>query len=171
MDQTELRVVLRERFNFTTREYMKHITPIFLTRALARATPEQKAENLAFGIQLKRTRRKNNDSDSAPTKSEVKVTFSPMPVAEIDLSQRPPEEDWTKFAGKGGTQYDPTQNLEFEILECFLRYGLPHGALDASPDPTRLQSGRERLPRTVLILRRHRRSSRNALPQRPAVNR
>ena len=41
IDQPKLRIMLRERFNFTTREFMKHITPIFMVRALARATPGQ----------------------------------------------------------------------------------------------------------------------------------
>lgn len=50
IDQRKLRIILRERFNFTTREWMKHIMPVFLTRALARAVPAQRTENLRFVI-------------------------------------------------------------------------------------------------------------------------
>lgn len=53
IDQVKLRVILRERFNFTTREFLKHLTPIFLSRALSRAKAQQRQENLAFEIELK----------------------------------------------------------------------------------------------------------------------
>ena len=130
IDQSELRVILRQRFNFTTREFMKHITPIFLTRALAGAKAEKCAANLSFGIELKRTRPKKDEDGGTKTKSEVKITFSPIPVVEIDLSTQPADEDWTQFAGKDGTPYDPRQDLECEVLECLLRLGLPDGTLD-----------------------------------------
>ena len=38
IDQTKLRVLLRQRFNFKTREYMKHIAPIFMVTELARCS-------------------------------------------------------------------------------------------------------------------------------------
>ena len=128
IDQVKLRVILRERFNFTTREFMKHIIPIFLTRALARATEQQKTANLAFNVRLKRTRKAKPGEESSP-KAEVKITFSPMPVVEVDLRGRPPEEDWSKFE-KPGVPYDPTQDMECEVLDSFLRHGLPDNALD-----------------------------------------
>ena len=115
---------------------MKHITPIFLTHALARATTEQRTENMSFGIQLKRTSKKKKAEDNETSKSEVKIMFSPIPVVEIDLSQRPPEEDWSKF-DKDGSPYDSTQNIECEVLECFLRHGLPDGALEAPVQPSK----------------------------------
>nr|POE85395.1 flap endonuclease gen like 1 [Quercus suber] len=120
----DLRVFLRERFHFGTREFLKHISPIFMVRALARATPEQRRENLKYKIELKRTRTvKPKDDEDPPVKPEVKITYSPLYNFQIDLS-RPPEEDWSKWMGKDGTPYDPTQDLDFEILDCFLRHGL-----------------------------------------------
>jgi holliday junction resolvase YEN1 len=129
MDQPQLRMFLRERFNFTTREWMKHIMPVHLARALARASPEQRLENLDFGIKLKKTRKKKGD-DFAALHAEVKITFSPLPRNEVDLSVQPPEEDWSKFTSKDGTPYDPLADLDCEVLECFLEHGLPEGSLE-----------------------------------------
>ena len=129
MDQPRLRIILRERFNFTTREFLKHIAPIYLTRRLVQVEPEQRDQNLELGIQLKRTRKKT-DEDDIDVRTEAKVTFSPMPLVEIDLSQQPPEEDWAKFTAKDGTPYDPTQSVECEVLCCFLNHGLQDGALE-----------------------------------------
>ena len=134
IDQVKLRVMLRQRFNFTTREFLKHIVPVFLTRALARATPEQKEENLPLSMQLKRTRKRKED-DETPEKAEVKITFSPIPLVEVDLRQQPPDEDWSVLAGKDGNPYDPTQKVECEILTCFVEHGLPNGLHDVSPVP------------------------------------
>lgn len=128
--QAVLRIILRERFNFTTREFLKHIAPVFVARRLARAESGQREENLELGIQLKRTRRKKEDGEDISNPTEAKITFSPLPVVEIDLSERPPDEDWTKFAAKDGTPYDPTQSVECELLYCFLKHGLPAVALE-----------------------------------------
>lgn len=133
IDQPKLRFILRERFHFSTREYLKHIMPIFLTRRLARLRPEhadaQRLENLALGIRLKRAR-KQKTQKGLPLKAEGKITFSPLDLSEVDLSIMPNGEDWTRFAGKDGTPYDPLADLECEILRCFLENGLPQGALE-----------------------------------------
>ncbi|KAK5121673.1 hypothetical protein LTR85_004845 [Meristemomyces frigidus] len=130
IDQTKLRVFLRHRFNFDTKSFLKHMAPLYLTRALARVNPEQRSENLQYAIQLKRTRKPKIDGGDAPPKTEFKITFCPVPAIEIDLSQQPPEEDWSKRAEKDGTPYDPVQNVECEVLGCLLRHGLPEGALE-----------------------------------------
>jgi Holliday junction resolvase YEN1 len=141
MDQRKLRIFLCERFHFTTREFLKHIAPIYLTRRLVQVGPEQRDQNLELGIQLKRTKKKN-DEDDIDARTEAKVTFSPLPVVEIDLSQQPPEEDWTKFAAKDRTPYDPTQSVECELLRCFLSHGLPDGALEYAKPAKRKRNER-----------------------------
>ena len=133
IDESKLRTLLRQRFNFTTREYMKHIAPIFLIRRLLKVDPHSKDANLELGINLRRTRKKKEAENDAHTRDEAKITFSPMPVVGIDLSQQPLDEDWTKFAAKDGTPYDPTQNVECEVLHCFLEHGLPRGSLESAP--------------------------------------
>lgn len=137
IDQTKLRVFLRHRFNFDTKSFLKHITPLYLTRALARVTPEQRSENLQYAVQLKRTRKTKKDGEDAPPKAQAKVTFCPVPAIEIDMSQPPPEEDWSKHAEKDGTPYDPLQNVECEVLSCLLQHGLPEGALETVPSPAK----------------------------------
>lgn len=137
IDEAKLRLILRQRFNFTTREYLKHIAPIFLTRALVRASPEQRAENLKYVIKLKRTRTKKGGPESDGSVSgERKISFLPSRAVKIDLSRQPEDEDWGKFAAADGTPYDPMQSIECEVLECFLKNGLPEGALDAQDEPS-----------------------------------
>ncbi|KAK5729066.1 hypothetical protein LTR15_002207 [Elasticomyces elasticus] len=138
IDQRKLRILLRDRFHFGTREYLKHIAPIYLARALARATPERRVENLQYGVVLKRTqKRKTVDGEEAPAKAMRKVMFLAAPAVEINLSERPPEEDWSAWDGKDGTRYDPQRPIEGEVLDCFLRHGLPEDALITAPPPTR----------------------------------
>lgn len=138
IDQRKLRTILRDCFNMVTPTFLKHIAPVFLVRALARCTAEQRAHNVYYRITLKRIRQvKAADGEDAPAKAERKITLLPMPAVEIDLSLRPPEEDWTKFEDKDGTPYDPKVPIECEILDCFLQHGLPEGALISAPKPAR----------------------------------
>ena len=129
MDQPNLRIFLRERFHFTTREFLKHLAPIYLTRRLVQVKTQHRDQNLELGIQLKRTQKKKDEED-VNGRTEAKVIFSPLAVVEIDLSRQPPEEDWSKFAAKDGAPYDPIQSVECEVLRCFLSHGLPDGALE-----------------------------------------
>ena len=138
IDQSKLRKLLRERFNIWTKGFINHFAPIYLVRALARATPEQRNKNLQYAVQLKRTREAKDDAET-PAPSEVKVTFSPFSAMEIDLTQKPPEEDWDLpgWKGKDGTSYDPLQKIEAEILRCFLDHGLPEGGVAPPPEPAK----------------------------------
>ena len=133
--QVDLHSFLRQRFNFNTREFLKHIAPIFVTRRLARAHADEREANRELGIVLKGTRKKN-DVEDADDRIEAKVTFLLLAVVDIDLSQRPDGEDWTKFSAKDGTPYDPTQSVECEVLRCFLKYGLPDEGLEQA-EPAR----------------------------------
>ncbi|GAB1736333.1 hypothetical protein NU219Hw_g6998t1 [Hortaea werneckii] len=138
IDQSKLRKLLRERFNIWTKGFINHFAPIYLARALARTTPERRSENLQYAVQLKRTRKAKDDTE-ASTPSEVKITFSPLPAMEIDLSQKPPEEDWDLpgWKAKDGTSYDPLQKIDAEILRCFLDHGLPEGGVAPPPEPAK----------------------------------
>jgi Holliday junction resolvase YEN1 len=89
-----------------------------------------------------KAKRRRKD-DEACVKSEVKITFSPLPVSEVDLSTTPEGEDWSKFAGKDGTPYDPMSDVECEILKCFLDHGLPEGALEQALPPAKTTKKRK----------------------------
>ncbi|EME47462.1 hypothetical protein DOTSEDRAFT_166539 [Dothistroma septosporum NZE10] len=131
-NQAKARTELRDRYNFTTREYLKHLAPIFLVRRLARLqSPDQRNENLSFDVHLKPTRATKRSEEDASAESEVKITFAAPLLVAIDLTTTPPEEDWGKFAAKDGTPYDPMQNIGCEVLRCFLEHGLPAGSYTA----------------------------------------
>ncbi|KAI6890763.1 hypothetical protein KC318_g14420 [Hortaea werneckii] len=117
IDQSKLRKLLRDRFNMWTKGFINHFAPIYL---------------------LKRTRKAKDDTE-APARSEVKIIFDPLPAMEIDLSQKPSEEDWDLpgWKGKDGISYDPLQEIEAEILRCFLDHGLPEGGVAPPPDPVK----------------------------------
>jgi hypothetical protein len=142
IDQNKLRVLLRSRFNIWTRGYMKHIAPIFMVRQLARCSREDTnlIANTTFDIQLKRTIKKksgNGDDSEEPTELERKITFYPLPAVEIDLRE-PEGEDWSIWEGKDGSHYDPAGRVESNILDCFLKHGLPERYL-TSPEPPKRQ--------------------------------
>lgn len=141
--QAELRIFLQKHFNFTTREFLKHIAPIFVISRLARVMPDQRVSNIELGIELKRSRKRKDETDNVDDRTEAKVKFSPLSVVDIDLSQCPVEEDWTGFAAKDGTPYDPVQKVECEILHCFLKNGLPEGALEYATPAKRKRKEQE----------------------------
>ncbi|TKA64300.1 hypothetical protein B0A55_09775, partial [Friedmanniomyces simplex] len=82
-------------------------------------------------------KRKTTDGEDAPAKAERKITFLANPAVEIDLGERPPEEDWSIWDGKDGSPYDPFQPVECEVLDCFLHHGLPEDAIVTTTAPTR----------------------------------
>lgn len=130
IDQPRLRAEFRDHYNFTTREYLKHLAPAFLARKLAEATiPLWRSDNLKYGVHLKSNRR-TKDEDGNPTKSEVKIKYSAHELVDIDVSVQPLDEDWSKFAAKDGTPYDPRHKIECDMLECLLQHGLPPGSWD-----------------------------------------
>lgn len=141
IDQEKLRVLLRSKFNIWTRGYMKHIAPIFMVRQLARCSRQDTnlIANTAYDIQLKRTIKKkaeNGDNSEEPTELERKITFYPLPAVEIDLRE-PEGEDWSIWETKDGSHYDPAGRVECNVLDCFLKHGLPEGYLAPPEPPTR----------------------------------
>ncbi|SMR62952.1 unnamed protein product [Zymoseptoria tritici ST99CH_3D1] len=141
IDQPKLRVELRHRYNFSTREYLKHLAPAFLAQKLARTTSSQgREENLVFGVELKPVRHNKNVDPNGPGKCEVRIMISAADLVEVDLSVQPPEEDWTKFAAKDGTPYSPHEKIECYILDCLLRNGLPERVFDAPAESPKRKS-------------------------------
>ncbi|THX71568.1 hypothetical protein D6D08_05482 [Aureobasidium pullulans] len=112
----KLRVFLLERFNFTTREYIKHILPVQLTKELVATTPETVSKNLVFEIELVHKRGRNHDEQCL----ERQVTFNPKRCTEENCWTQPPNEDWEALATKASGAFDPTLPVEVEFLEYVL---------------------------------------------------
>lgn len=142
MDQSKLRDVLRDHYNFSTRDYLTHLAPVMLARKLSRdVTPARREENRSYGILLRRTRsRKAKDGTDLGVPAQVNIKFHAALVVDIDLSTEPPGEDWSSTVKNDGVPYDPTKPLDSVMLSCFLTHGLPEGALDKSqPSPNKKQ--------------------------------
>ncbi|KAM3423869.1 hypothetical protein BST61_g1265 [Cercospora zeina] len=125
IDQPKLRVVLRDHYNFCTKEYLKHLGPVLLARALTRGvTPARREENLSYGVQLRRTmQRKAQDGEEGSVKSELNIKFNAWMLVDINLTA---EESLNADA----SAYDPMEPINGVMLKCFLEHGLPEGALD-----------------------------------------
>ncbi|THX96043.1 hypothetical protein D6D03_08951 [Aureobasidium pullulans] len=116
VDEKKLRVFLLERFNFTTREYLKHILPVQLTKELVATTPETVSKNLVFEIELVHKRGRNHDEQCL----ERQVTFNPKRCTEENCWTQPPNEDWEALATKASGAFDPTIPVEVEFLDYVL---------------------------------------------------
>ncbi|CAD0055578.1 unnamed protein product [Aureobasidium pullulans] len=101
VDEKKLRVFLLERFNFTTREYLKHILPVQLTKELVATTPETVSKNLVFEIELVHKRGRNHDEQCL----ERQVTFNPKRYTEENCWTQPPNEDWEALATKASVEF------------------------------------------------------------------
>lgn len=132
IDQPKLRIVLRDHYNFTTKEYLKHMGPVFLARALTRGvTPARREENLSYGIQLRRTlKRKGQDGEEGSVKSELNIKFNAWMLVDINLTSQ-------DSVNADGSAYDPMKPIDGVMLKCFLDHGLPEGALDKPESPTK----------------------------------
>lgn len=135
MDQTKLRVVLRDHYNFQTRDFLKHLGPVFLARALTRnVTPARREENLSYGVILRRTQnRKGKNGEDLGQPSEVNIRFDAAKLVQINLAVQPPEEDWSCTVKGDNIPYDAMKPIDGVMLGCFLANGLPEGALDKAP--------------------------------------
>ncbi|KAF2758679.1 PIN domain-like protein [Pseudovirgaria hyperparasitica] len=125
INQTTLRGFLRYRFNFTTKTFLKHITPHLLVRQLLAQTqkPQGSGPRNPQNIQLVHQRvRKASENEH---RYERKIKFDPQALVTFDLSEQPPEEDWSKFVTKSEPYFSPIAMVETEILECTLRASLP----------------------------------------------
>ncbi|TIA08807.1 hypothetical protein D6C80_09014 [Aureobasidium pullulans] len=116
VDEKKLRVFLLERFNFTTREYIKHIFPVQLTKELVATTPETVSKNLVFEIELVHKRGRNHDEQCL----EPQVKFNPKRCTEENCWTQAPNEDWEALATKASGTFDPTIPVEVEFLDYVL---------------------------------------------------
>ncbi|KAK4631789.1 hypothetical protein CLAFUW4_03073 [Fulvia fulva] len=134
-DQAKARLLLHENYQLDTRDYLKHFGCVFLVRRLARIQPSQREENLRYNVKLKPTRAIKSADGVVQLKTEAKITYAASLLVDNDPTTKSPEEDWTKHAAKDGTPYNPTENIEGEVLRCFLEHGLPPGTYDAPVKP------------------------------------
>lgn len=146
IDQPKLRVLFREEFNFSTKNFIKNLAPVFMVQHLASTTPQDKAALAArYDIQLKTTRKEQAGS-ADDAEFERKVTFYPLPAIEIDISTAPDDENWSTM-GEKGSRYDPGARIECTLSNCLLQ-GLSEESL-ANLEPLvqpRNQNGNRRLP-------------------------
>ncbi|KAH0365917.1 hypothetical protein KCU65_g5716, partial [Aureobasidium melanogenum] len=109
IDEAKLRPFLLHMFNFNTKEYLRHILPILLTKELVQTTPETIDKNLVFELQMVQKRGRDHNADCL----ERQMTFNPKKCTELNLWKQPDDEDWAEG-------FDPTSPVEAELLEYIL---------------------------------------------------
>ncbi|KAK5999423.1 hypothetical protein QM012_005548 [Aureobasidium pullulans] len=109
IDEAKLRPFLFERFNFNTKDYLKHILPILLTKELVQTNAETIDKNLGFELQLVQKRGRDYDADCL----ERQITFDPKKCTKLNLWSKPGHEDWPE-------SFDPTPLVEAELPEYIL---------------------------------------------------
>ncbi|KAI9651652.1 MAG: hypothetical protein M1831_000555 [Alyxoria varia] len=128
INETKLRIFLRERYNFWTKGWMKHIAPLLLARSLRQTNSAQKSRTNLFDIKIHPRKGKKAAGTTPP--ANVKISFSPTAVTSIDISSQPAEEDWSLLKTKDCPDYHPTQRVECDMLECLVRRSVPEDLLD-----------------------------------------
>lgn len=113
IDESKLRPFLLHMFNFNTKEYLKHILPVLLTKELVQTTPETIDKNLVFELELVQKRGRDHNADCL----ERQVTFNPKRCTELNLWTKPGNEDWPEG-------FDPTVPVEAELLGYILSTAL-----------------------------------------------
>lgn len=109
IDESKLRPFLLQMFNFNTKEYLKHILPMLLTKELVQTTPETIDKNLVFELELVQKRGRDHSAECL----ERQVIFNPKKCTELNLWKQPENEDWPEG-------FDPTAPVEAELLEYIL---------------------------------------------------
>lgn len=123
IEEGKLRLFLRQRFGIWTKGYIKHVIPVLLVKALANTASDEVGNNAVFDIKL--VPRRGKAAQEATL--DRKITFNPQVCTNLDLKTQPdgPDgEDWTKFIGKDGIEFDPLMRVETETLDCILERGL-----------------------------------------------
>lgn len=128
IDETKLRVFLRERFNIWAKGYLNHMTPLLLTKKL-RDTAHV-AENHSLAIQLLKPKRKKIVDDQESAVFERKISYLPLHVTTLDMSICPPDEDWLSLETKKDGPFFPRNRIEIEVLDCLLEQGIGKENLD-----------------------------------------
>ncbi|KAH0346154.1 PIN domain-like protein, partial [Aureobasidium melanogenum] len=109
IDEPKLGPFLLHMFNFSIKEYLKHILPILLTKELVQTTSDTVDKNLVFELQVVQKRGRDYNADCL----ERQITFNPRKCTELNLWKQPEDEDWPEG-------FDPTAPVEAELLEYIL---------------------------------------------------
>lgn len=124
IDEYKLRPFLRERFNFRAREYINHIVPVLLVQHLVRSPSD---DHTNFNIKFIHKRGKTADD----YKMERLLVFDPLVCSNLSLFAQPAGEDWSIWDDKKtGRPWDPSEPVEMEILDCYLRKALGPAEMD-----------------------------------------
>ncbi|KAI9710530.1 MAG: hypothetical protein M1820_002666 [Bogoriella megaspora] len=119
--EAELREHLRDHYNFFTKEYMKHITPVLVARSLIRAGSGNR--ELCERFDLQPSKRSKKETEEAADGAR-KVSFIAASATEIDVDDSIAK-DLTMERQKRGPPYDPEQRIECELLDVVLKRALP----------------------------------------------
>lgn len=121
--------MMRAKFNFWTRGYLRNSTPVALVRELASTPPGRETDNEKFEIRLKKKKRPSKGAqatDHVAGNALTAITFDPSHLTSIDLETPPAGEDW-EMSTKTVATYGPEKRIVTEIPTSVLRKGLGEG--------------------------------------------
>lgn len=118
IDEVRLRPFLRERFQFRAKEYIRHVVPVLLVQHLVNNPAPY--DHSQFDINLVHKRGKTAED----YRVERLLTFQPLVCSDLNLSTQPANEDWSIWTYKNGKSWDPSELVEIEVLDCYLRSAL-----------------------------------------------
>ena len=139
INEAKLREHLRDFFNFFTKEYMKHITPVLLARLLVHVQPEVRALSNRCDIQPAKRSKKEIEEAAAGSR---KISFKATEVTHIDIGKSITG-DLEMGRQKTGPLYDPEERIECELLDVVLRRTFPCRDFTFSAPPGQKRKGIE----------------------------
>ena len=129
IDEAKLREHLREYFNFSTKEYVKHITPVLLARSMLYASLERRALIGNTDMQAAKRSKKEIEEFTASTK---KISFKATEITCVDLRESVAK-DLEMERQKKGPPFDPESRVECEFLDVVLKHAFPHRDFTTAP--------------------------------------
>jgi Holliday junction resolvase YEN1 len=124
INEANLRLLLRSRFNIQTKAYIQHIIPIWVTKALREKLFDS---HHSHGIELVSAGGRKK-TEKVEQQYEQKIKYHPVAFTTLDLSVAPQGEfgeDW-----KPG--FDAREITDCEVLEVLLQHGAPEACHKAN---------------------------------------
>jgi Holliday junction resolvase YEN1 len=94
VDEKDLRVFLGESFNINLQLYMKHVSPVFLVRALRQQQSDGSGDKFGIEVVVPRSSKKTESTESQIVDLEKNIRYSPHALALLNAGGQLEAADW-----------------------------------------------------------------------------